>query len=117
MTTPTNTPTQQAMTEEEALRLVAFLTASADTTLREPKLYGPFRLIDAARQVAEAVLKNNPAHERRAFWEAFKAEIDEKDSWLMIDRVGFREFVQQIPATAAKELKGRVEERKAGAES
>jgi len=36
-----NAESQTAMTEEEAMALVAYLTASADISLREPELYGP----------------------------------------------------------------------------
>ncbi|MBV7338860.1 hypothetical protein KFU94_63700 [Chloroflexi bacterium TSY] len=99
-----NPNTQMAMTEEEALKLVAYLTASADISLFEPELYGPFRLIDAASQVADAVLSHNPSKERRAFWEAFKREIDEKKGWLMWDRPGFRAFLQEMPANVAAEM-------------
>lgn len=96
---------QIAMTEDEALNLVAYLTASADISLREPELYGPFRLIEAASQVAEAVLKNNPRPESRAFWESLQQEINTKSSWMMWDKAGFREFLQEMPGKVAEELK------------
>ena len=92
------------MSEAEALKLVAYLTASADISLFEPELYGPFRLIDAASQVADAVLKNNPDGERQAFWAALKQEIDDKKGWLMWDRPGFRAFLQAMPGKVAAEL-------------
>ncbi len=75
------TEPQIAMTEAEALKLVAYLTASADITLFEPELYGPFRLIDAASQVADAVLNNCADGERRAFWESFKLPIADISYW------------------------------------
>ena len=92
------------MSEAEVLKLVAYLTASADISLFEPELYGPFRLIDAASQVADAVLKNNPDGERQAFWAALKQEIDDKKGWLMWDRPGFRAFLQAMPGKVAAEL-------------
>lgn len=92
-----------AMTETEALQLLAYLTSSADISLFEPELYGPFRLIDAASQLAESVLANDPG-ERREFWEAIKTEIDQKKVWLMFDRPGFREFLAAMPGKVAKEL-------------
>ena len=95
---------QVGMSEAEALKLVAYLTASADISLFEPELYGPFRLIDAASQVADAVLKNNPDGERQAFWAALKQEIDDKKGWLMWDRPGFRAFLQAMPGKVAAEL-------------
>ena len=96
---------QIGMTEDDALNLVAYLTASADISLREPELYGPFRLIEAAGQVAEAVLKNNPSEERRAFWESLQQEINTKSTWMMWDKAGFREFLQAMPGKVAEELK------------
>lgn len=93
-----------AMTEEEALKLLAYLTASADISLFEPELYGPFRLIDAAGQLAGYVLAHSPDNERRQFWEAIKTEIDQKKGWLMWDRPGFREFLAEMPGKVAAEL-------------
>jgi hypothetical protein len=91
------------MTETEALKLLAYLTSSADISLFEPELYGPFRLIDAASQLAGCVLANDPG-ERREFWAALKTEIDQKKVWLMFDRPGFREFLAAMPGIVAAEL-------------
>ena len=96
-------PNQMAMTEAEALKLLAYLTASADISLFEPDLYGPFRLIDAASQLAGYVLAHDPG-DRRDFWEAVKTEIDQKKGWLMWDRPGFREFLAEMPGKVANEL-------------
>lgn len=92
-----------ALTETEALKLLAYLTASADISLFEPELYGPFRLIDAAGQLAGYVLEHDPG-ERREFWQAIKTEIEQKKGWLMWDRPGFREFLAQMPEKVAREL-------------
>ncbi len=92
------------MTEDEALKLLAYLTASADISLFEPELYGPFRLIDAASQLAGYVLAHDPGEDRRDFWESIKTEIDQKKVWLMWDRPGFREFLAEMPARVATEL-------------
>lgn len=96
-------PDQAGLTEAEALQLLAFLTASADISVFEPELYGPFRLIDAASQLAGYVLEHDPG-DRRAFWEATKTEIDQKKGWLMWDRDGFREFLAEMPGKVANEL-------------
>jgi hypothetical protein len=91
------------LTESEALQLVAHLTASAEISLIEPDLYGPFRLIDACSKLAGHVLQHDPG-DRRDFWEDLKAEIDFKKIWLMSDRENFREFIKQMPAKVAQEL-------------
>jgi hypothetical protein len=94
---------QMALTETEALQLLAHLTASAEISLVEPDLYGPFRLIDAASQLAGHVLQHD-AGDCREFWSAIKTEIDCKKIWLMSDRPNFRKFLQQMPAKVAQEL-------------
>ncbi len=91
------------LTETEALQLLAYLTASAEITLLEPDLYGPFRLIDACSKLAGHVLQHNPGDSRN-FWEEIKAEIDLKKLWLMSDRENFSEFIKQMPAIVAREL-------------
>lgn len=92
----------------ELLRFLAYLTASADISSFEPELYPPFRLIDAASQLAGYVLTHDIApDERRPFWEATKTEIDQKKVWLMWDRPGFREFLAGLPAKVARELRQR----------
>jgi len=99
---------RMALTEPEALQLLAHLAASAEISLVEPDLYGPFRLIDAASQLAGYVLQHDPG-DRRDFWEAIKTEIDCKKIWLMSDRSNFREFLRQMPAKVAQELTSREE--------
>lgn len=91
------------LTEPEALKLLTYLTASADISLFEPDLYGPFRLIDAAGQLAGYVLDHKPGR-RQQFWQDIKTEIDQKRVWLMWDRPGFREFLAQMPAKVALEI-------------
>jgi len=91
------------LTESEALQLLAYLTASAEISLVEPDLYGPFRLIDACSKLAGHVLQHDPG-DSRDFWEELKAEIDIKKIWLMSDRENFREFIKQMPAKVAQEL-------------
>lgn len=91
------------LTETEALQLLAYLTASAEISLVEPDLYGPFRLIDACSKLAERVLQHDPG-DSREFWKEIKAEIDQKKIWLMSDRINFREFIKIMPAKVAQEL-------------
>ena len=62
---------QIAFSESDALRILAYLTASADTQLFEPDIYGPFRMIEAASQLAAAVLAADPG-ENREFWEQMR---------------------------------------------
>jgi hypothetical protein len=105
------------LTEPEALKLVAYLTASADISLFEPDLYGPFRLIDAAGQLAGYVLAHDPGS-RRAFWQEIKTEIEQKKVWLMWDRPGFRQFLAHMPARIVAEqaqIQGRNEVIESGA--
>ena len=96
--------------EEDALRMLAYLTASADTQLFEPNIYGPFRLVEAASQLAGSIVEGAPA-ERRAFWQSVRDELEEKKFLVVWDKPGFREFVNEMPAKVARELAQRDQER------
>lgn len=94
---------QIAFSEADALRILAYLTASADTQLFEPDIYGPFRMVEAASQLAAAVLDGDPG-ENRAFWEQMKAHLDENKFRVIWDKPSFREFVAETPRTVGEEL-------------
>jgi hypothetical protein len=91
------------LTETDALKLLAHLTASADTQLFEPDVYGPLRLVQAASQLAAAVLEGDPG-ESRDFWEQMKTHLEENTFLVVWDKPAFREFVRETPRAVAEEL-------------
>ena len=94
---------QIAFSESDALRILAYLTASADTQLFEPDIYGPFRMIEAASQLAAAVLAADPG-ENREFWEQMRAHLEDNKFRVIWDKPSFREFVKDTPRTVGEEL-------------
>jgi len=94
--------------EGDALRLLAYLTASADTQLFEPDIYGPFRLVEAASQLAGAVAAGATGDEKE-FWATMKTELDEGKFTVLWDRPAFHEFVKDLPARVASEMRERNE--------
>ncbi|MGI9658900.1 MAG: DUF6092 family protein [Gaiellaceae bacterium] len=99
---------QIAFNESDALRILAYLTASADTQLFEPDIYGPFRMVEAASQLAAAVLDGDPG-ESREFWEQMRTHLEENKFRVIWDKPSFREFVHDTPRTVAEELTRRDE--------
>lgn len=91
------------ITEADALRILAYLTASADTQLFEPDIYGPFRFVEAASQLASAVIDGDPG-DSRAFWEDVHSTLEDNKFRVIWDRPGFREFVNETPRSVAEEL-------------
>ena len=94
---------QIAFSEADALRILAYLTASADTQLFEPDIYGPFRMVEAASQLAEAVLAGDPS-ENRPFWEEIRAHLEDNKFRVIWDKPSFREFVAETPRAIGEEL-------------
>ncbi|MFQ5796814.1 MAG: DUF6092 family protein [Candidatus Bipolaricaulia bacterium] len=99
------------VSEEDAFNLIAHLVASAEISVFEPELYGPFRLLDAASILIGAMLKNDPG-ESKKFLRELKQEIDDKKGWLMWDRDGFRQLLPDVAGKVAGELKRRHERQK-----
>lgn len=95
-----------ALTEEEALDLLTYLLACADTCRFEPAFYGPYRLLKAAEKLAERAA-GRAAPEGRAFWEGVREEIGGKAHWRVYDRRAWEAFIQEVAARAVREIAAR----------
>jgi hypothetical protein len=101
--------TAGVLNEEQALRLIAYLTSSAEISLHEPTYYGALRLIDAASRLIGYMLEHDlPTTE--PFLRELKTELDTKKVWSMWDREGFYDFVREVPAEVAAEMMRRESE-------
>ena len=69
---------QAFLTEDEMYELLSFLVSSAQLCVSEPKMYGPFRLIDGASRMLGFVLENGEGDDE--FLSEFKATPDNSDS-------------------------------------
>jgi len=97
---------RMVVSEDEAFELLVFLITSARGCVDEPKLYGTFRLVDAASKLIGFVLENHPERSE-AFLRDLKQEIDERKLSLMTDQEGYIEFLGDITRKVAQELKRR----------
>lgn len=101
--------TRMVMTEDEAYELLAHLVASAEICTVEPHYYGTFRLIDAASRLMASMLKHGDGTDQ-AWLAAFKQEVDQKKSWMMWDREGYFQFLEEATEKLAEVLKRRAAE-------
>lgn len=91
---------------EYLFEIATFLATSARGCIDEPRLYGPFRLIDALSRLLDlpkyaSCLSEDP------FFDQIKKEIDEKKVLIMSDVEGFQDFLDHLVQEFARELKRR----------
>lgn len=94
------------LTEEEALHLLTYLLACADTCRFEPAFYGPYRLLKAAERLAERTA-DRAAPGGRLFWEGVRKEIAKKAHWRVYDRRAWEFFIREVTAAAVREIASR----------
>jgi hypothetical protein len=97
---------RMVMTEEDLFELLAFLVTSAHLCVQEPRLYGTFRLIDAACRLLGFALESEQL-EGEQFFRAFKEDADERKFLLFSDKTDYLEFLEDATRTLAKEAKDR----------
>ncbi len=83
--------------------LLAFMVTSARNCVEEPKLYGPFRLVDGASRLIEILEQADMAD--RFFIEIRKKIEDNKYS-VMSDKDEFIKFLDNLILDFADKLKG-----------
>lgn len=95
-----------ALTREQAMQLIAYLTSSAEISLQEPVHYGTLRLVDATSRLIGFMLENGEPDET-GFFRALKDEIDVKKLWAMWDQPAYFQFLRETPAKVAAEMANR----------
>jgi hypothetical protein len=104
------------ISEDEAYGLLAHLLASAEICTFEPTYYGPYRLLDAASRLMEAVLRHSTSSDT-SWLEDFKREVDQKKLWMIWDRPGYFQFLNEVTGKIAVELKRREANRQTATQS
>ena len=92
--------------EEDLYELLSFLVSSAHLNVGEPRLYGSFRLIDAACRLVGFALESGHL-EGDAFLREFKEKADEKKLLMMTDEVRYLQFLEDATRDVAREMKAR----------
>jgi hypothetical protein len=94
------------LTEEDVFELLAFLATSASLCVDEPKLYGTFRLVDAASRLLGFVLESDQLEDKQSL-QQLKDEIDEKKFLMTTDQEGYVQFLDDLTRKVARGLKER----------
>ncbi|MCK4402465.1 MAG: hypothetical protein KAV98_01670 [Dehalococcoidia bacterium] len=82
--------------------LLAFLVTSARNCVEEPKLYGPFRLIDGASRLIEILEQADIADE---FLVEIRKKIDDNKYSVMGDKDEFIKFLDNLILDFVDKLK------------
>ena len=93
--------------EEEKLRydllkLFCYIITSARGCIEEPKLYGPFRLIDSVERIITLLDNEGLADD---FLKKERAKMEENKYLVMQDEKGFIKFLDELVIDFTKKLK------------
>jgi hypothetical protein len=97
---------RMVVTEENLYEMLSFLVSSAHLCVHEPRLYGTFRLVDAACRLIEFALESGQLEEDR-FLRQFKEDVDKGKLLMMTDEEAYLEFLEDATRKMAKEMKRR----------
>jgi len=78
---------------EDIYDLIGYMASSAKELVIDPKMYGPFRLIDAVSRLIELLEKEGSADE---FMLSLKNYINEEKFSLMTDEEHFIAFLDEV---------------------
>ena len=84
------------------LELFCFMTSSARGCVKEPTIYGPFRLIDSIEKIITILDEQGIADD---FFRKEKKKIEEKKLVLVEDEDAFVDLLDELVLDFAKELK------------
>jgi hypothetical protein len=96
---------QVCLSKDEVYELLSFLANSAHLCVNEPKLYGTFRLVDAASRMLGFVLDDGGSDDE--FLQELKNFIDDNKLALMTDEEGYIAFLQENTRRLARQMKRR----------
>jgi len=99
--------TQRLVVSEEDLHeVLSFLVSSAHLCVVEPRLYGTFRLTDAACRLIGFALESGQLEDDR-FLREFKEDADKRKLLIMTDEEAYFEFLEDATRKMAREMKRR----------
>lgn len=84
---------------EEAYDLIGYMVSAAKELVVDPKMYGPFRLVDAASRFIELLEKQGVADD---FMVSLRDYIDQEKFSVMTDEAGFIAFLDEVVVRVAK---------------
>jgi len=93
---------EQEKLRYDLLKLFCYIITSARGCIEEPKLYGPFRLIDSVERIITLLDNEGLADD---FLKKERAKIEEKKYLVMQDAEGFTKFLDELVIDFTKKLK------------
>jgi len=97
---------RMVVSEENLYELLSFMVSSAHLCVVEPRLYGTFRLIDAACRLIGFALGSGQLEDDQ-FLREFKEDADQRKFLLVTDEEAYFEFLEDATRRMAKEMKRR----------
>lgn len=97
------------VSEKDLYELLSFLVASAHLCVSEPRLYGTFRLIDAATRLIGFALESCQLEDDE-FLRQFKEDADKKKFLLMTDEDAYCQFLEDATRRLSRQMKRRAAE-------
>jgi hypothetical protein len=91
------------VSEEDLYEMLSYLVTSAHLTVHEPRLYGTFRLIDAATRLMGFALDSGQV-EDDSFLREFKENADERKMLQGEDDESYIQFLEEATRMLAKEM-------------
>ncbi len=85
--------------------LIGYMLTSARGLVDEPKLYGPFRLIDGVSRLCDLLIKEDD--ENSEFFPGLKSKIDEKKFTVISDTEAFINMMDEVIMDYTRRLKER----------
>ncbi|MDH5695374.1 MAG: DUF6092 family protein [Dehalococcoidia bacterium] len=86
----------------DLLKLFCYIITSARGCLDEPKLYGPFRLVDSVERLITLLDSEGLADD---FLKKERAKIEKNKYLVMQDEKGFTKFLDELVIDFTKKLK------------
>ena len=97
---------RMVVSEENVYELLSFLVSSAHLCVTEPRVYGTFRLIDAACRLIGFALEGGQLEDDQ-FLRELKEDGDQRKLLLTTDEEAYFEFLEDATRKMAKEMKRR----------
>jgi hypothetical protein len=94
------------VTEEALYEVLSFLASSAHLCVVEPRLYGTFRLIDAACRLIGLALESGQLEDDQ-FLREFREDAETRKFLIMADEDAYFEFLKDATRKMAREMKRR----------
>jgi len=93
----------QSNLQKELFEIIGYLLTSARGLVDEPKMYGPFRIIEGVSRICRLLEKEESQY--RDFYKKLREEIDREKFTVMNNEEAFVNLLDKVVLEYAKQLK------------